>query len=158
MEIPRAKASRLKTVRLHAREEAIIDRACGALGIDRTSLMTEAAIHEAVRLGVRYSLEPLEPLKKSWPYLPERGDEPTAERVTLSMTILALELVKKAAEHVHASEPQFLVGATLAFIGRLRKCYQGSALDTPEEAAEIRKKLEAIKLPAQYEYRRGQRR
>ena len=147
----------MKTLRLYPNEYSIINRACEALGIDRATLLTDASHFEATRLGVRYSTEPLAPLMKSWPYEPERGDEPTGVRITITMNRLMLELVTRAAEHVHTSEPRFIIGATLAYIGRVQKSYRGITDDTPEEAAVIRKKLEAIKLPAQYQYRRGEK-
>ena len=155
MEHPRR--FKMKTLRLFPSESSIIDQACEALEIDRATLLTDAAHFEATRLGVRFTTEPLPPLVKSWPYNPERGDEPTGVRVTITMNRLMHELVARAAEHVHTSEPRFIIGATLAYIGRLQKSYRGITEDTPEEAAAIRKKLEAIKLPAQYQYRRAER-
>jgi uncharacterized protein (DUF1778 family) len=153
------KAYQMKTLRLHPEEEHAIERACSALNsLDRASLMSEAACFHAMRLGVYYSADPPPPLKASWPYIPERGDEPTGVRLTITMSISVEELVARAARHVHTSEPLFIIGSTLAYIGRLATCYTGSERSTPEEAAEIRKKLQAIKLPAQYQYRRRAKR
>jgi hypothetical protein len=55
-------------------------------------------------------------------------------------------------QHVHASEPLFIIGATLAHVGRLKACFKAIHADTPEEARAIRAALEKIKLPAQYQY------
>ncbi len=43
--------------------------------MERTQLMHEAVIHEAARLGVRWTVEPIAPLAASWPYMPDRGDD-----------------------------------------------------------------------------------
>jgi len=58
-----------------------------------------------------------------------------------------------AAKHVGASETLFIVGSTLAYIGRLQKCYRGLLAATPSEAREVRASLQGIKLPPQYKYR-----
>jgi len=150
--VERSKAFRNKTMRVHPREDALIDRACAALhGVDRSTFMSEAVLFEASRLGVRFTAEPLKPLRTSWPYIPDR-EESTGVRFTITLSPVLMEIVSRAAAHVHTSEPLFMIGATLAYIGRLQKCFRGEAEDTPEEAAEIRRKLAAIRLPAQYQY------
>ncbi len=153
------KAYQIKTIRLHPAEQQIIERACAALNeLDRTTLMTDAAVFHAIRLGIYYGAEAPQPLTSSWPYVPERGNEATSERISISMNVIAEELISKAARHVHTSDPLFIIGSTLAYIGRLQACYTGSERQTPEEAMEIKRKLQAIKLPAQYQYtRKGQK-
>ncbi|ACL64472.1 conserved hypothetical protein [Anaeromyxobacter dehalogenans 2CP-1] len=147
------KSFRTKTLRLHPLENLIFEQACGALnGMERTQLMQEAVIHEAARLGVRWTLEPAPPLTSSWPYMPQRGDEPTEVRVSITVSLPVAEIITRAAEHVHASEPMFIIGATLAHIGRLKACFKGVHAETPEEARDIRAGLEKIKLPPQYQY------
>jgi uncharacterized protein (DUF1778 family) len=147
------KSFRTKTLRLHPLENLIFEQACGALnGMERTQLMQEAVIHEAARLGVRWTLEPAPPLTSSWPYMPQRGDEPTEVRVSITVSLPVAEIITRAAEHVHASEPMFIIGATLAHIGRLKACFKGIHAETPEEAREIRAGLDKIKLPPQYQY------
>ncbi len=151
----RVTAYRLKTLRLLPEEDRIIEKACAVLrNLDRATLMTDAAVFFAQRLGIYYSFDPPPPLKSSWPYIPDRGEEPTGVRLSITANVLAEELIARAARHVHTTEPLFIIGSTLAYIGRLQKCFSGSELDTPEEAVEIRKKLDSIKLPAQYQYRR----
>jgi hypothetical protein len=71
------------------------------------------------------------------------------------MDILLDELVARAARLVHTSEPSFILGSTLAYVGRLQKCFTGESCTTPEEAAEKIRKLRVIKLPSRYEYRQG---
>lgn len=155
----RGKSFRTKTLRLHPLEDSIFDRACAALnGMERTQLVQEAVLTEASRLGIRWSVEPVQPLAASWPYLPQRGEEPTGARVSITVSLSVAELITRAAEHVHASEPMFIVGATLAHIGRLQKCFRAIHADTPEEARAIRAELEKIKLPAQYHYPRRAKR
>ena len=152
--IVRGKSFRTKTLRLHPTENTIIDRACEALNsMERTQLVQEAVISEASRLGIRWTAEPVEPLATSWPYMPERKSA-TEVRVSVTVSLSVAELITRAAEHVHASEPLFIIGATLAHIGRLQKFFRAIHADTPEEARAIRDDLEQIKLPAQYEYRR----
>jgi len=68
------------------------------------------------------------------------------------------ETITRAAEHVHASEPLFIIGATLALIGRLRACFKAIHADTPEEARAIRAGLDRIKLPPRYQYPQRTRR
>jgi uncharacterized protein (DUF1778 family) len=149
------KSFRTKTLRLHPLENHIFDQACEALNnMERTQLMQEAVIHEAARLGIRWSVEPPEPLATSWPYMPARGDEPTEVRVSITVSLPVAEIITRAAEHVHASEPMFIIGATLAHIGRLKACFKVIHADTPEEARAIRAAIEKIKLPAQYVYPR----
>jgi hypothetical protein len=154
-----SKSFRTKTLRLHPLENAIFDRACEALnGMERTQLMQEAIISEASRLGVRWTAEPPPPLKTPWPNLPDRGDEPTGVRVSITVSLSVAELISRAAEHVGASEPLFIIGATLAHIGRLQRFFRADHADSPEEARAIRAGLERIKLPPQYRYRAGKRR
>jgi uncharacterized protein (DUF1778 family) len=154
----RSKSFRTKTLRLHPLENSIIDRACEAMnGMERTQLVQEAVISEASRLGIRWTAEPPPPLKGAWPYLPDRGDEPTGVRVSVTVSLSVAELLSRAAEHVHASEVMFIVGATLAHIGRLQKCFRADHAGSPEEARAIKSALDKIKLPAQYQYARRQR-
>lgn len=145
----------VKTIRLLAEENRIFDRACDALGgLERGQLMQEAVLFEAFRLGVRYSAERPPPLEKPWPYLPDRGGEDvTAERVSVSMRITVAELMSIAAEHVNASETLFIVGATLAYVGRLQSCYQGVQAASAEAAKETRAALRRLRLPERYRYR-----
>ena len=144
----------IKTIRLLTLEDSIFDRACTALGgLERGQLMQEAALFEAFRLGVRYSTQPPPPLTAPWPYLPERGEETTGARVSISLRITVAELMSIAARHVEATETLFIVGATLAYIGRLQKCYRGVLAASPGEAREVRAALQKIKLPPQYRYR-----
>jgi hypothetical protein len=146
----------IKTIRLHVAEDAIFNSACDALGgLERAQLMQEAVLFECHRLGVRYSAEPPPPLKKPWPYLPERGGEvATGVRISISLRVTVAELMSIAAVLVDASETLFIVGATLAYVGRLQSCYRGTQLNSPEEAKEARDALRRIKLPLQYRYRR----
>jgi hypothetical protein len=143
-----------KTIRLLPLENAVFDGACEALGgLERAQLMQEAVLFEAFRLGVRYSATPAPPLNGAWPYLPARGDEPTEIRVSISMRVTVAELMSAAAAHVQASEPLFIIGATLAYLGRLQACYQGTHALSKEDAREVRAALRKIKLPEQYRYR-----
>jgi len=147
------KSFRVKSLRLHPREDSIIDRACAALnGMERSQLVQEAALLEASRLGIRWSVGTPRPLTASWPYMPQRGEEPTEVRVSVTVSLSSAELITRAAEYVHASEPLFLIGSTLAHIGRLQRCLRVIHAETPEEARDIRAKLERIKLPPQYQY------
>ena len=147
------KSFRTKTLRLHPLENLVFEQTCEALnGMERTQLMQEAVIHEAARLGVRWTLEPAPPLTSSWPYMPQRGNEPTEVRVSITVSLPVAEIVTRAAEHVHASEPLFIIGSTLAHIGRLKACFKGIHAETPEEARDIRAGLDKIKLPPQYQY------
>ena len=153
------KSFRTKTLRLHPLENLVFEQACEALnGMERTQLMQEAVIHEAARLGVRWSVDPAPPLTTSWPYMPQRGDEPTEVRVSITVSIPVAEIITRAAEHVHASEPMFIIGATLAHIGRLKACLKAIHAETPEEARAICAALEKIKLPPQYQYPRKSKR
>jgi hypothetical protein len=148
----------LKTIRMLLAEDSIITRACEALnGVERSLLVQEAVLTEAYRLGIRWSAKPVEPLAVSWPYLPDRRGETTDVRTSISMSLALAELLERCAQHVHASEPHFIIGATLAYIGRLQVLFRGTKADTPEDAEGIRKELQKIKLPAQYRYR-GDRR
>jgi hypothetical protein len=145
----------VKTIRLTRLEDSIFNAACDALGgLERAQLMQEAALFEAFRLGVRYSVTPPPPLEKPWPYLPERGGEDvTGVRVSISMRITVAELMSIAAAHVSASETLFIVGSTLAYVGRLQRCYEGVQAISPEAAKETRAALRGISLPGRYRYR-----
>lgn len=144
----------VKTIRLLAIENFIFDSACDALGgLERAQLMQEAVLFEAFRLGVRYSDSPRAPLKAPWPFLPDRGGgDVTDVRISISMRVTVAELMSIAAEHVNASETLFIVGATLAYVGRLQRCYQGTHAASPETARETRAALRKIKLPERYRY------
>jgi hypothetical protein len=146
----------IKTIRLLALEDLAINTACEALGgIERAQLMQEATLLECFRLGVRFSSERPPPLAAPWPYLPERGHEPTDIRVSISMPVTVAELMSAAAEHVGASETLFIVGSTLAYVGRLQKCYRGVHTGSDKNAREIRSALQAIRLPSRHRYRSG---
>jgi len=142
-----------KTIRMTANESAAIDRACAVLRMGRASLIKEAAMWEAARLGVRFTLSRIPPLKGPWPYLPSR-EEPTAVRTSFSCTLTEAEIIARAADHVQASEALFLVGATLAYIGRLQRCF--TAMFASDEARKILKDLASIKLPEAYRYGEGE--
>jgi hypothetical protein len=144
----------VKTIRLHTVEDSIFDRACEALGgLERAQLMQEAVLFEAYRLGVRYSTRTPSPLAAPWPYLPDRGDVATEVRISISLRMTVAELMSIAAKHVDASETLFIVGSTLAYIGRLQSCYRGMQAASPEGAREARAALRQIKLPVRYRYR-----
>jgi hypothetical protein len=143
-----------KTIRLLPLENTVFDLACEALGgLERAQLMQEAVLFEAFRLGVQYSDTPAPPLKGAWLYLPDRSNEPTEFRVSISMRVTVAELMSAAAAHVQASEPLFIIGATLAYVGRLQACYQGTHALSKEDAREVRAALRKIRLPEQYRYR-----
>ena len=147
-----------KTIRMLPVEDSLIHRACVALnGLERSLLVQEAVIVEACRLGIRWSAKPVAPLAVSWPYLPDRGDEVTGVRTSVTISLALAELVARCAEHVHASEPHFIIGATLAYVGRLQALFRGVCADKPEDAEGIRAELQKIKLPPRYRYR-GERR
>jgi hypothetical protein len=143
----------IKTIRLYMAEDSIFGRACDALGgLERAQLMQEAVLFEAYRLGVRYSTRPPPPLTKPWPYLPDRGETSMDVRISISMRVTVAELMSAAAKHVETKEPLFIVGSTLAYIGRLQSCYRGTAT-ADEEARAARTALRQIRLPERYGYR-----
>jgi hypothetical protein len=74
------------------------------------------------------------------------------------VSLSVAELITRAAEHVLATEPMFIVGATLAHIGRLQRFFQAAHADSPDEARAIRTALESIELPGQYQYAHRARR
>ncbi len=142
-----------KTIRMQPAENAVFDQACDALGgLERAQLMQEAVLFEAFRLGAYFTVTPPAALKGPWPYLPDRSEEPTEIRVSISLRVTVAELMARAAELVGASEPLFIIGATMAYVGRLQACYQGTRAASPEDARESRAALKRIKLPQQYRY------
>jgi hypothetical protein len=145
----------VKTIRLHPLENLVFDQACAALGdLERAQLMQEAVLFEAFRLGVRFSDTPPPPLKARWPFFPDRGNDATEIRVSISMRVTVAELMSAAAEHVDASEPLFIIGSTLAYVGRLQACFRGVHSSSTDDAREVRAALRKIKLPERYRYRR----
>ena len=145
----------VKTIRLLSLEDVIFNGACDALGgIERAQLMQEAVLFEAFRLGVRYGDTPAPPLKAPWPFMPDRrGADVTDVRVSISMRVTVAELMSIAAEHVGASETLFIVGSTLAYVGRLQSCYQGLQAASAEDAKESRAALRRLRVPDRYRYR-----
>ncbi len=142
-----------KTIRMHPVENTAFDQACDALGgLERAQLIQEAVLFEAFRLGTYFTVGAPEPLRGPWPYLPDRSEEPTEVRVSISMRVTVAELMTRAAERVATSEPLFIIGATMAYIGRLQACYQGSHAASAEDARESRAALRRIRLPEQYRY------
>ena len=115
--------------------------------MERTQLMQEAVICEASRLGIRWTAERAPPLTTPWRYMPDRGDEPTGVRVSITVSLSVAELITRAAEHVGASEPMFIIGATLAHIGRLQRFFQAVHADSPEEARAIRPRSRGSSFP-----------
>lgn len=140
-------------IRLTEDEDSIVDQACDALaGLEKSQLVQEAVLVEASRLGIRWSVERPPRLTKPWPYMPVRT-EGTGHRVCVSVSVALAELARRAADHVGASEPNFMLGATLAYIGRLQRLFEGSAAETPAEGVKMRASLQDIQLPPQYQYR-----
>jgi len=145
----------VKTIRLLMYEDSVFDAACEALGgLERAQLMQEAVLFECIRLGVRYSATRPPPLKRPWPYLPTRDGETTDVRISISMRVTVAELMATAAAHVDVSEPLFIIGSTMAYIGRLQACYEGARAASEEAAHETRSALRKIRLPERYRYRR----
>jgi hypothetical protein len=144
----------LKTLRLLSEEELIFTRACHALGgMELSQLMQEAVLFEASRQGVRFSTTAPDPYQGPWAYLPERGDTATGVRITISMRVTVAELMAIAAAQVRVSEPLFIIGSTLAYIGRLQRCFQGSQLASEGDRDDARAALKRITLPPRYRYR-----
>jgi hypothetical protein len=79
-------------------------------------------------------------------------------RVSITVSLPVAEIITRAAEHVHASEPMFIIGATLAHVGRLKACFKGIHADTPEESRAISAGLDKIKLPPRYQHPRRSKR
>ncbi len=74
--------------------------------------------------------------------------------VTVSLSVA--ELISRADGHVPRERVMFIVGATLAQIGRLQKFFRAAHADSPEEARAIKSALDKIRLPIHYQYaRRG---
>lgn len=140
-------------IRMLAVEDKIVDQACDALnGMERSQLMQEASYAEAYRLGIQWDKKPPPPLTERWQYLLVREDN-SEVRVCISVSIPGAELIERAASHVRVSEPRFVLGSTLAYIGKLQALLVGLGVKDVEEAAKIRTKLRKIKLPAQFQYR-----
>jgi hypothetical protein len=155
--VTQGKCYRVKNLRLRILEDSIIERACEALnGVERSMLVQEAVLAETSRLGIRWSGKRPAPLAAPWPYVPER-DERTGIRVTVSVSVALAELISRAADHVHATEPQFIIGSTLAYVGRLQECFEATHEETREEVKAMVEDLQRIRLPPQYQYR-GRRR
>jgi hypothetical protein len=140
------------TLRLLFWEQSAIEGACAALnGLERSILFQEAVLAETYRLGFRWSTRPPPPLAEPWPYKPNRETPSSDVRMQMSISITLAELVTRAAEYVEVSRPHFIIGSTLAHIGRLQRCFQ--ALCLPESAHKrILTDLRRIKLPPQYQY------
>lgn len=155
VKVRRSKSFRTKTLRMLPLENAIVDAACAALnGMERTQLMQEAIIFEAARLGVRWTAEAPPPAPSPWRYLPDRGDEPTGVRVSITVSLSVSELISRCAEHLGVSEPMFIIGATLGHVGRLQRFLEVIHAETPAEARAIRAELEGIELPRRFRYQR----
>jgi hypothetical protein len=143
----------VKTIRLLVYEDMVFDQACDALGnLERAQLMQEAVLFECCRLGVRYSIARPRPLKHPWPYRPTRDGEVTGVRISISMRNTVAELMEAAARHVDVSEPLFIVGSTLAYIGRLQSQYEAKCVAAEEARLETQGALRKIRLPERYRY------
>ena len=120
----------IKTIRLHVAEDAIFNSACDALGgLERAQLMQEAVLFECSRLGVRFSAEPPPPLRKPWPYLPERGDGATGVRISISLRVTVAELMSIAAARRRQRDP--------VHRGRDARVRGAAAELLPRDAAEL---------------------
>jgi len=138
------------TLWLNSVELSAIDAACEALhGIGRSQLVHDAAVEEAHRLGFSWTANS-EPsaLEEPWPYLPDRSKHSTSKRICVSVALAVAELVARAAQHIGTSEPQFLVGATMAYIGRLQaRWVYATAEGRP---VPVKGALQKIRLPSMY--------
>ena len=148
------KSFRTKTLRLHPLENLIFEQACEALnGMERTQLMQEAVIHEAARLGIRWTVEPAPPLTSSWPYMPQRG-----RRADRGARLDHGEPAGRRDHHARGrARSRERADVHHRRDARAHRAPQGSAsraihAETPEEARDIRAGLDKIKLPPQYQY------
>ena len=140
------------TIRLRSWENSAIEGACDALnGLEKSLLMQEAVFVETCRLGIRWSIRKPPPLTKPWPYQPDREEPGSDFRMAMTASITLAELITRAAEYVNTSRPLFVIGSTLAYIGRLQRCFAAQEAH-PDAQKRILANLKRIKLPPQYQY------
>jgi len=113
-----AKAWVMKTIRLTQHERSIIDGACEAFYGCRSILMSEAVVDAAHAMGIYAGSSEPGSLREPWPHVPDRTGS-TTTRICVSLSLRADEMLSRAAARAKTTEPQFMVGATLAYIARL---------------------------------------
>ena len=123
----------VKTVRLTAVEWAIIEEARSSLfgtgaKLERSTLVSEALLDAGHRLGIFIDSTGPGARSEAWPHALQRS-EVAQSRISVSLTRTAAEILAAASKGVGTSEPRFLVGATLAYIARLKAQRQMS--DSP---------------------------
>lgn len=134
------KSQRL-TVHVDASDYAVITAACAALSTEKYSvseslLLFTAAWEEAMALTNAPRRG-----RGVWKHRPERSASTAAEHaVTVPITNpLMYQIISTAAEKAEASLPTFMLGSTFAYIARWKA------------GAPQNKRLQKIRLPAQYE-------
>lgn len=141
-------------IRMVATERAIIRAACDALSTDthevsEGQLIYTAGLDEAGLMGftmtpVPSGLARSRGARGQWKNKPDRsGSTGDPEPITITIHPLHYAPIEAAAEWAEVSLPTFLLGSTFAYIARWKA-------GAPEN-----KRLQKIRLPAQYELRRS---
>jgi len=133
-------AHTVKTLHVTPVEYVVIRAAADALEMELSRLVLEGVLEEAHRMGFFVGVEP--PIRrrpKAWTDLPERREQSTSMRFSVSYSLTTFDLLHRVAAYVQVSDSLFAVGATLRYIANLKK--------TPPTDRALRK----LKLPAQYE-------
>jgi uncharacterized protein (DUF1778 family) len=107
--------------RLTTDEDRAIRDAAGALDLQVSQLVENAALTAAHRMGFWDGYDPSPKKKSDWRDRPARDETGASQRLTVSMNPLNLEVVRQAADHVEATVPMFCVGATLRYIANKKR-------------------------------------
>jgi hypothetical protein len=133
-------AHTVKTLHVTPEEYAAIRAAADALGMELSRLVHEGVLEEAHRMGFFVGVEP--PIHRrpgAWPDLPERREQSTSLRFSVSYSLTTFDLLHRVAAYVEVSDSMFAVGSTLRYIANLKK-------NPPTDRA-----LRKLKLPQQYQ-------
>lgn len=128
-----------RTIRLTAEEERVLKKATEILARPTSQIVQAGVVEAAHRLGFFAGVPALAtPYSGPWPDLPDRGDESTSRRTSITFDPQTADLLTRAAKYVDVGESLFMLGATFRYLADLR-------------ATEPR--LRRLKLPPKYEKR-----
>jgi uncharacterized protein (DUF1778 family) len=111
-----------KTIRLTTEEDRVLRRASELLDQPTSQLVQAGVVEAAHRLGYFAGVLSVPgPYAGPWPDLPDRGDESTSKRTSITFDPQTVDLLERAAKHVDVGESFFMLGATFRYLANLRR-------------------------------------
>ncbi len=112
-----------KTMRITTEEARCLNRAKKAFGRPASQFVQAGVLEAAHKLGFYVDGQPAKPYRGTWPDAPDRGEETTSGRITVTFDGDTLDLIDRAARYVNIGETAFILGATFRYLADLKQTY-----------------------------------